>query len=174
MDNFPLGTFVAMSPGGTILGAASTLVLDYNLDRPIPTWNEATGNGFIANHDPSGNMLYGVDLSVLPNAEGAASVLMDHAKELVLELGLDGGLLGARLPRYARVSGAISAEDYVRLAINRESKRLNSFVIRPDPEVMLYQEWFDLQVLCVLPEYYDDSDSLNYGVLMLWPNPQKN
>lgn len=172
IERFPEGTLIARR-SGTAVAAASMLQLSYDPDHPIATWAEATGDGCIRNHDPSGNAIYGVNISAISTANGLASDLIEEAKRLVISRGLDFGVLGARMMRYHRVSELITADEYVDLARQGEGQMVGTRKISPDPELVYYQDRHGLEIVRVLPNYFTDPDSLNYGVMMVWRNPDK-
>ena len=160
---FPEGTLVAEDVlEKNIVGVVATEILNYDLDDPIPTWNEVTDNGFIKKtHNPNGNTLYGVDLSVSRFANSASKSLIVHIAKLIIRKRLEQGILGARVPRYYKHSKGMSIEDYV---YGKRKKR--PF----DPELAFYKR-IGLEIVGILPNYIEDPESCNYGVLLCWKNP---
>ena len=61
---FPKGVSVACQ-GKRIIGNAVTHIINYDFQNGFLTWEEATENGTLKNHDENGNVLYGVNISVL-------------------------------------------------------------------------------------------------------------
>ena len=161
IETFPEGILVAIMDG-TIVGVVATEIVNYNLAAAGPTWKEITDNGFVRKtHNPEGDTLYGVDLSISPFSINAAKLLMEEIGKLVIRRGLRRGMLGARIPRYHRVADRIRAEDYV------NGRRGN----RPiDPELVFYTR-LNLKIAKVIPNYIQDPESCNYGVLLVWDNP---
>jgi hypothetical protein len=161
VETFPEGIMVAIMDG-TIVGVVATEIVNYDLAAAGPTWKEITDNGFIRKtHNPSGDTLYGVDLSISPFSINAAKLLMEEVGKLVIRRGLRRGMLGARIPRYHRVADRIRVEDYV------NGRRGN----RPiDPELVFYTR-LNLKIAKVIPNYIQDPESCNYGILMVWDNP---
>ena len=65
------------------------------------------------------------------------------------------------MPRYNKFMNKMTAEEYI------SGKRNNRSL---DPELAFYAK-LGLKVIKALPNYIDDPDSCNYGVLMVWKNP---
>ena len=161
IEVFPEGTLVA-EIDGAIVGVVATEILKYDLKHPIPTWEEATDSGFIKkSHNPNGDTLYGVDLSVSRFANNASKALMIAVGKLIIRLNLKQGILGARIPRYHKFAHQVKVEEYV------YGRRNN----RPfDPELFFYTK-LGLEIVSILPNYIKDPESCDYGVLLRWRNP---
>lgn len=146
-----------------IEGVVVTEIVQYDLKNPIKTWGEVTDSGFITKtHNPDGDTLYGVSLSVLPYANGGISKkLLIAAGQLAVHKNLKQIVLGARIPRYRKYSKAMPAINY---AYSRT--KTGKFL---DPELEFYSK-YGLEIVTVLPDYFPDPDSLNYGVLLVWRN----
>jgi len=163
MLTFPQGQVVATFRD-RICGFLSTQICDFDIRNPARSWYQATDSGHIRRtHNPNGNVLFGVNLSALPVREAnVVDALLLAAGELIVRFNLEGAALGARLARYYRFAGSMTADEYARAVTGRG---------RPiDPELSLYCR-YGLKLVMVLPEYIDDAESLNNGVLMFWRNP---
>ncbi len=148
-----------------IIGVVCFECIFVNQTEPqIGTWYSTTDNGFIKNsHKPNGNALFGIDLSVVPHAPyGVGSKLVRKVGEQVVLRNLKFGLLGGRLPGYHRYSKEYSPEDYIKLK-NEQGELL-------DPEVRFYKK-SGMQISKVIPNYFHDAESQDYGVLIVWRNP---
>jgi len=165
MKTFPDGVLVAEEKS-RIVGVAVTQIVNYGykLEDFSLTWYEATDNGRIQNtHDPNGDTLYGVNLSVSRYASrNASKLLMVSTGKLVIKHNLKRGILGGRLPRYHKYQDTMTAEEYLH-ATSETGRAL-------DPELYFYQK-MGLRALKVLPNYFNDPESCNYGVLLVWENP---
>lgn len=160
METFPAGTLVAISDGA-LVGVVSTEIVNYDIENPVASWAEASDNGFIKKtHNPEGDTLYGVDLTVPRAGESASKLLMQEVGKLTIRYKLKQGILGARIPRYNKFMNKMTAEEYI------NGKRNNRSL---DPELAFYTK-LGLKAVKVLPNYIDDPDSCNYGVLMVWKN----
>jgi ribosomal protein S18 acetylase RimI-like enzyme len=174
IKTFPEGTLIALIDD-KIVGVIVTQIINYNKENPLKkNWYEITDNGFIAKtHNPNGDTLYGVNLSVHPQYQnmGIGRKLMEFVGKLIIKRNLKQGVLGGRIPDYHKFANKITAEDYIKI----DEKNKNN--IPPDPELLFYQKEYwkiGLRVVKVMPNYFQDPDSLDYGVLLLWKNPFYN
>src|SRR3989339_2170251 len=62
MRIFPEGVRVAADEGG-VVGVAVVHIVRYP-ESGFPTWSEITADGYITNHNPLGNKIYGVNFAV--------------------------------------------------------------------------------------------------------------
>jgi len=179
LGTFPQGTLVAEMED-RIEGVVIFQIMHFNSIPDISSWSEATDYGYIQNsHNPKGNSFYGVNLSVCPRAQGRVAVaLLEAVGKLAIKHNFKQIVLGGRLPSFAQYlkhycqkNGVpvISdkkrdkvAEDYMR-ATNRRGHPL-------DPQITFYQK-VGMKIIKLLPNYFKDPESLNYGVLVLWTNP---
>lgn len=173
INTFPEGTMVALIDK-KIVGVISTEKINYDLQKNTLSWYEATDNGFIAKtHNPKGDTLYGVDLSVDPSYQniGIGRKLMESVGKLAIKYNLKQGVLGGRIPNYYKFANKIKIEDYIKL---KEGERND---IPPDPELLFYRKEYwkvGLKIVKIIPNYFKDPESLNCGVLLVWENPFYN
>ncbi|BCB03150.1 GNAT family N-acetyltransferase [Bacillus sp. KH172YL63] len=164
IKHFPLGS-LCVEIDGKIVGSMTGLIVSFNPDHPVHTWEEMTDSGFISNHAEDGNTLYVVDLCIDPSYRGykLGKVLMDAMFEIVVHLDLDRLLGGGRIPSYHKVAHLYEIEDYVKELTKGSYK---------DPVIT-----FLLQTgrtpLKAIKGYLKDEESCDYGVLMEWRNPFK-
>lgn len=161
LEVFPEGIFLAEVDGETA-GVGISEILDYDLKNPIQSWYEVSDDGFIHNtHNPDGDSLYGVSLSVSPRFAGMdlGSKMLDVAKEAIKNKGLKQFVIGSRIPRYFKHCD-IPVEEYI------HAKKRNRYL---DPEIEFYTK-NGFEIVCALKDYFEDASSLNYGVLMVWRN----
>ena len=127
------------------------------------SWLEKTGNGFLTTHRPDGDIGFGVDLSVLREASRKVSDKIVLTAIFISVLGerLKSVYLGARIPSYHKHKH-LKVEDYV-FGKRKSGKPL-------DPELYFYQK-LGFEIVEIIPEYMEDPESLNYGVLIRWNNP---
>lgn len=169
IKTFSEGTAVALI-NKEIVGVIATQIINYDLNKNTFSWYEVTDNGFIANtHNLKGDTLYGVDLSVHPSYQnkGIGKKLMEYIGKLAIKYNLKQGLLGSRIPNYYKYAKTIKIEDYIRI----EDKKKDD--IQPDPELFFYKK-LGLKIVKIIPNYFKDPESLNYGVLLIWKNPFYN
>jgi ribosomal protein S18 acetylase RimI-like enzyme len=101
---FPEGQFVAVLPGGRLVGTATSMCVSL-LKAILPhTWSEITGKGTLETHDPGGDALYGVNIAVDPNLQGLGIGHALYRARLALgrRLGCCAFVAGARLAGYRR------------------------------------------------------------------------
>jgi len=194
LETFPQGTFVA-KVNGKIEGVVVTEILNSELINHIRTWNEVTDNGYIRNtHNPEGDTVYGVNLSVSPSAQKRVAItLLEVVGKLAIEYNLKQGLLGGRIPGFAKYfkqycqqknlpAYALHADrslvsdneviDYE--GIDKVAQEYlwaaTSHGRALDSEIGFYKK-LGLEPIKLLPDYIEDPQSLNYGVLFCWSNP---
>ncbi|HSX48075.1 MAG TPA: hypothetical protein VLF41_01015 [Candidatus Nanoarchaeia archaeon] len=159
----PDGVLVAEQEGN-ILGLVSTIrIVSYDYARS-PSWYEISSDGWCHNHQPDGTVLYGIDLSVLRGApRGTVDILMVGVGQLAIRSGLKYCMLGGRMPRYYKHHQDFTPGEYMQ-AKTKTGRYL-------DPEIEMYSKVPGLKIIQLLPNYFDDWESLDYGVLLRWRNP---
>lgn len=158
---FPDGSFLAVKDNEIIGYTAAQRIND--LPKTI-TWDSVTDNGFIAkSHCPDGKFLYGINLSVHYSAAklGIVHGLMTCfvLKELVWR-GIQGIYIGSRMPgfsNYKNKHNNASADYY--------AFKKNNHGLLIDPELRIYQS-HGFEVVRILPDYFPDPSSENFGVLI--------
>lgn len=139
----------------------NTQRVDYDWDHPWPTWYEATNNGYLR-HDPAGQYIYGVNLAIAQNEllSGAGNLIMLQIGAVMMDLNVRGIILGVRPLRYHRFADKMTFDEYL---YDKRGK------IR-DPELGMYCR-MGFHIRKALPEYFEDAESRNYGVLLFMENP---
>lgn len=161
---FNAGTLVA-TVSDKVVGLLSTEIIhNYDFELDALSWSEVTDNGYIRKtHTQDGTYLFGADLSIARGAPAAVKTgLLVAAGELAVRRGLKGILLGSRMPGYHRFAHRMSPHDYV------FGKRASGHPL--DPEIYMYSK-YSVKPIKVIPHYFADPHSLNYGVLLFWANP---
>ncbi len=148
---------------GSMVGSLTNIATTKNDMKSNKTWLEKTGGGYLDTHRPDGNIGFGVDLSVSRRASGKVSnrLILSALFVSVLGEGLKAVYLGARIPGYHK-NQPLSVQEYV-YGKRKTSKPL-------DPELYFYLK-NGFEIVEIIPEYMDDPESLNYGVLIGWKNP---
>lgn len=108
--------------------------------------------------------MYGVESCVDPayQGQGVGSKLMDARFDVLRRLNLRGMIAGGMIMDYHKVADQISPEDYVREVVagvrfdNNLTKQLHK----------------GFKVRNLIPNYDHDPRALNYGVAILWYNPE--
>ena len=139
------------------------LIVEFDAEHPDHTWAEMTDEGYIRNHNPHGDTLYVVDISVRPSCRklGLGKWLMFAMYDVVIHKRLKRLLGGGRMSGYHQVQNEMTAEQYLDAVVRGERK---------DP-VITFLLRCGRSPLKVVANYLEDEESGNYGVLMEWKNP---
>ncbi|OGH15034.1 MAG: hypothetical protein A3H50_01125 [Candidatus Levybacteria bacterium RIFCSPLOWO2_02_FULL_37_10] len=167
---FPQGFFVVRLDG-KIKGVTTSQITAYD-ESSTHTWDEITDNGMIEKtHSPQGNALYVVSVGVGADTQrgGVGGKLVQLQLELAKKLGLKYLFLGARIPgydAYCKENGNIPPKQYVDF-----KKQTDKGLEAVDPEIRFYERQ-GLHPAKIIPNFEPDVQSRDYGVVMLWKNPQ--
>ena len=159
---FPEGQIV-IEIEGRIVASSSSLIVDSASHGDWHDWKLSTDDGFIRNHEPKGDMLYGIEIMVDPEFRGMklSRRLYDARKQLVRARNLTGIMIGGRIAGYGKHADQMSARDYVQRVID---KTLMDPVLTPQ-----LSNGFVLKGL--IPDYFpSDSESRGYATFLEWTN----
>jgi hypothetical protein len=124
------------------------------------TWSQITDGGTIRNsHHREGQYIFGVNLSVHPDHPGVGFALQVRVWGLGVRDHKRGAYIGSRVPSYCRAHEHHSIEEWV----FGENGKSHDALVR-------YYQSGGLRIVRILPEYFQDPESLNYGVLMYVSN----
>jgi hypothetical protein len=153
--------FCAFENGQMTATASGFFTTEADLDK-YKSWLEKTGNGYFTRHNTTGNVGFGADLSVTRDASTRTSnrLMLSFLFEII-GYELKALYLGSRIPSYHK-HRQMPVEDYV-YAKRQSGKPL-------DPEIYFYLK-DGFEIVEIIPDYMDDPESLNYGVLIRWNNP---
>jgi GNAT superfamily N-acetyltransferase len=161
---FPEGQFVAVEPGGRVVGMAASLIVQWDDYDPQASWRDFTAGGFFTNHDPEhGRTLYGAEIMVHPEVQsaGLGTRIYQTRFALARRLELRRIRAGSRLRGYHRHAGRLSAAEYVHRVVRGELR---------DP-TLSFQLHRGFQVVDVVPGYlHHDPESLGYAAVIEWIN----
>lgn len=159
---FPEGQ-ICVEYEGRIVASSSSLILDFALYSEWHDWREIADAGYIRNHNPEGNTLYGIEIMVDPEYRGMrlARRLYEARKKLAREKNLMRIVIGGRIPGYGAHAAAMSAREYVEKVMNKvlfdpvlTTQLANGFVLKR-----------------LLRSYMDaDKESAGYATLLEWTN----
>lgn len=158
---FPEGQFVALTDDGRVVGSTSTMRCDFDFEHPQHTFLGFTGNLTLSTHRPDGAWLYGLDIMVHPNFRkmGIARMLYRARQAYCRANGLRGqvttGMLNGYWPRRAEMP----PETYFEKLLAGEIA---------DPTVSAQQR-IGWEIVGLVPDYLDDPQCGNYGVLLVLP-----
>lgn len=148
---------------GKIVASSSSLIIDFDIYGEWHNWREIAAEGYITNHNPQGDTLYGIEIMVDPEFRGMklARRLYEARKELAIKYNLMRIVLGGRIPGYAEYQDKMSAREYVERVKRKElhdpvltTQLSNGFVLRR--LIKAYME--------------SDKESAGYATLLEWPN----
>ncbi len=162
LHRFPAGQ-LCIADKGKVVAAAFSVIVDYRYFGDDHTYDEITGSATLSTHDPSGDILYGVDVFVNPDYRDMrlGRRLYDARKELCRVLNLRAIIAGGRIPGYTRYQAEMTPQEYIEQVTRREIY---------DP-ILTFQIANDFQVKRVLQKYLpEDRESHGYATLLQWNN----
>ena len=162
VKKFPEGQ-VAIKVNDQIAGCALSIIVDYEKFNHQHTYKEVTGNYKFTTHKPDGDMLYGIDIFILPEYRGLrlGRRLYDYRKELCENLNLKGVAFGGRIPNYHKYAQELTPKQYIEKVRHKEIQ---------DP-VLDFQMSNDFHPKLILKNYLEgDKASKDYAVLLEWSN----
>jgi ribosomal protein S18 acetylase RimI-like enzyme len=162
VGRFPAGALCAEADG-ELVGSMTGLIIQYDPHAERHSWAEVTGEGSISTHNPAGDTLYIVDISVRPayRQYGIGKAMTQAMYHLVIHHRLKRLLGGARLSGYHRYAQHMSAEEYANLVVSGQLI---------DPVVTFLLRCGRVPVK-VVENYLEDEESHHYALLMEWRNP---
>jgi predicted amidohydrolase/GNAT superfamily N-acetyltransferase len=162
IDKFPEGQIV-IKINGRIAGCALSIIVDYSKFEYKHTYREITGNYTFKTHTEKGDVLYGIDVFIIPDFRGnrLGRRLYEYRKELCEKLNLKSIVFGGRIPNFHKYAEEMSPKEYIEKVKNREIH---------DP-VLNFQLSNDFHPIRVLKGYLEgDEASMEYAVLLEWDN----
>jgi predicted amidohydrolase len=159
---FPAGQ-IALEIDGRLVASSSSLILDYDPHLEWHNWGAVSDNGFIRNHQRSGDTLYGIEIMVDPDFRGLklSRRLYDARKQLCRELNLQRMIIGGRIPGYSKHADELTARAYVDAVVEKS-------IYDPVLTAQL-ANGFTLQGL--IPNYLpSDGASCGYATFLEWRN----
>lgn len=159
---FPEGQHLALIDG-VVVGMSSSLRHNIDFHESQHSFDEMIAGGYITNHNPHGEWLYGADMSTHPDyrRRGIASKLYDARKALIKRLNLRGMVGGGMVPGYRFHKHEMSLETY---AAKVSAGELHDPTLTP-------QLKNGYVVRGVIYEYLHDELLGNDATLIVWENP---
>ncbi len=163
---FPEGQFIALHKG-RIVGLTVSMRLPFDPENPfIESWFTTISMGWLHRHDPGAAWMYGVESCVLPDyqSRGVGGALMQARFDVARDLNLRGIVAGSALISMranAESHGMIAPAEYIRQIVTGD----------------LYDRNLTKQIkkgfvpLAVIPNYLHDDDSMGFGAVIVWHNP---
>lgn len=159
---FPEGQFV-VEYEGKLVASSSSLVVEFGHYTEWHNWKAISDNGYITNHDPNGDTLYGIEIMVDPKFRGLklSRRLYDARKELCRERNLARIIIAGRIPGYGQYAEEMRAREYVEEVMSKAlvdpvltSQSANGFVLKG-----------------LIPNYFPtDSESRGWAAFLEWTN----
>lgn len=163
---FPEGQ-IGIEYNDRLVASSSSLIIDFDMYEQRHTWQDVSDSGYIRNHDPDGDTLYGIEIMVSPEFRGMklARRLYEARKELARNLNLKRIIVGGRIPGYTEYKDEMSAREYV-------EKVMSKTLFDPVLTVQLGNGF----VLKRLIQAYlsSDAESDGWATLLEWPNLDYN
>lgn len=157
LEVFPEGQFV-ITDKEHVIGMTTTMRTFFDFENHHHTFKETIAGGWLSNHDPDGDWLYGLDMGLLPayRGRGLARILYRARHEIARSLGLKGQLTVGMMSGYGAVSKEMSGERYYQEFIEGKRK---------DP-TLTPQLKIGFKPVALMPEHLNDPLCGNYGVLI--------
>ena len=162
LSHFPEGQ-ICIEDNGTVVAAAISVIVNYELFGDDHSYEEITGNGYLYTHDPQGDTLYGVDIFVHPDYRDLrlGRRLYEARKALCERLNLRRIVAGGRIPGYRKHAKDMAPAEYIKLVCNNELR---------DP-VLSFQLANGFHVRRLLENYEpSDRESGSTATLLEWIN----
>jgi len=163
VERFADGQLGLFAEGEGLVASCSSLVVHAADIGDWHDWMSIADGGYIRNHDPEGDTLYGIEMQVSPAWRGyrLSRRLYEARKELCRRLDLQRIMLGGRIPGYSRHAEEMTAREYVDAVMEKRlvdpvltSQLANGFVLK-----RLIRDY--------LPS---DEDSAGYATELEWVN----
>ncbi|MDY0201064.1 MAG: GNAT family N-acetyltransferase, partial [Tenuifilaceae bacterium] len=118
---FPEGQ-LCVEMNNKVVACALSVIIDYKKLGDKHTFIQVTGGSKFSNHDPNGNVLYGIEVFVHPDYRGLrlARRLYDARKELCESLNLRAIVAGGRMPLYKKYSNELTPREYINKVEKKE------------------------------------------------------
>ncbi len=162
IDTFKEGQ-ILIDINGKIVASSSSLILEFDEYNDTHNWREITNRGYITNHNPEGDTLYGIEMMVDPEYRNMklSRRLYEARKKLVVDQNLKRIAIGGRIPGYAKHAPDITADEYVDKVHERAIF---------DP-VLTAQMANGFVLIRLIPDYLpDDLESGGYATYLEWTN----
>ncbi|HRN28073.1 MAG: GNAT family N-acetyltransferase [Ignavibacteriaceae bacterium] len=146
-----------------LVASSGSLIIDFDLYDDADNWQTLSDHGYITNHDPDTENLYGIEIMVHPDFRSMklARRLYEARKEITRKYNLKSIIIGGRIPNYVRYQKKLTAREYVEKVINKSifdpvltTQIANGFVLKR-----------------IIPSYLTgDSESGGFATLLEWNN----
>ncbi len=159
---FPEGQ-LCIEIDGRLVASSCSLIVDFTQYSEWHNWKAISDGGYIRNHDPNGDTLYGIEIMVDPEFRGLklARRLYDARKDLCRERNLARIIIAGRLPGYHKYADKMSIREYAEAVMSK------SLV---DP-VLTTQVSNGFVLKGLIAHYFPaDSESRGWAAFLEWTN----
>lgn len=162
IELFPEGQIVVLD-GEHVVACSSSI--RHSFPQENHHFLDISGQLWLDTHQPDGDWLYGMDLGVHPDyrGRGIARAIYHARNAICRKLGLKGQVIVGMLNGYAAFSEKMSVEEYFDRLLRREIS---------DPTISAQMK-IGFEPLRLMPNYLDDPQCGNAGVLMRWDLTQE-
>jgi predicted amidohydrolase/GNAT superfamily N-acetyltransferase len=154
---------VVIKINGDIVACALSIIVDYDSFSDNHTFKKITNNYTFSTHTDEGDVLYGLDVFVVPEYRGLrlGRRLYDFRKELCEKHNLKGIVLGGRIPNYRDYTDISSPKEYIEKV---KRKEIEDYVLN-------FHISNDFHPSRILKVYFENENSSNQlAVLLKWDN----
>ncbi|MEZ6057513.1 MAG: GNAT family N-acetyltransferase [Planctomycetaceae bacterium] len=162
IQHFPEGQ-LCVEIDGKLAASCSSLILDYDANLAWHDWKKVADSGYIRNHNPKGDTLYGIEMMVHPEFRGMklSRRLYAARKEVCRSKNLARIIIAGRIPGYGEHADRMTAREYVDDVMD---KTLYDPVLTAQ-----ISNGFALQGL--IPDYFpSDTSSRGFATFLEWRN----
>ncbi len=159
LEIFPEGQLVSLDKN-KVVGGTTTMRYNFDLENPVQhTFNETVAGGWLTNHDPNGEWLYGIDVSVHPDyrGRGIAKEFYRIRSIIAKELGCKGQLTVGMLNGYINYKDKMNIDEYYIKVKGHEIF---------DPTVSV-QEKIGFEIKGLMKDYLNDPTCGNAGAVIV-------
>ncbi len=138
IQHFPEGQLV-VEYEDEIVASANCLIVDFDRYSEWHNWKEIADNGYIRNHTPDGDTLYGIEIMVHPECRGMrlSRRLYDERKRIARDNNIARIIIAGRIPGYGDHAEDMSAREFVECVMRKElydpvltAQTANGFVLK--------------------------------------------
>lgn len=160
--HFPEGQ-MCIEYNGKIIGSSACLIIDFDEYTDGHSYMEICGDGYLTNHDPGGDTLYGIEVMVDPKYRGMkiGRRLYEERKKLATRLNLKRIVIGGRVPDFHKHADKMDIHAYVQAVMEKRFY---------DP-VLTFQLANGFSLKRIITNYLSaDEESQGYALLLEWVN----
>lgn len=166
--SFPEGQVLIVDELENIVAMCNSIRTNYDRNTP-KSWIEISGQGWAHNiHDPQGDYVYGLNLASNPNFRnnGGGQLALQGLLQVTIDVGAKGFYSALRIPDYHKHQH-IPVEEYI---LTKKGSTFLDSGLRLWERIESHNQ--KLEFIKAIPYMEDDLESVNWGVLVYWPNPE--